>query len=308
MKKYLVISALFIGMLALNGCSIKSMAMYGVGDALSGGGGSVFSSDNDPDLIKDAIPFALKLNESILEGAPDHKGLILATAKNYCMYSYAFLQMEAEKEAADNYAKSIELRQRAKNLFLRSRDYSLRGLELNHPGFKEALKKDYKAAIAKTDKEDIGLLYWCGAAWVAALTADKNDVQLMVDMPIGAAMVGRVLELDEAYDSGAAHAFFISYDGGRSPAMGGSEKRAREHFAKAVEFSKGLDAGPYLSLASISISNQNVQEFKDLLGKCIAVDVDKNPDNRLANIIYQRRAKWMLEHLSDYFITEETKE
>jgi predicted anti-sigma-YlaC factor YlaD len=292
-------------MLLGSGCSIKSIALNGVGDALSGGG-SVFTSDNDPELIKDALPFALKMYESVLDGAPEHKPLILSTSKSFCMYAYAFLQMEAEKENADNYPKAQELRARAKNLFLRSRDYALKGLELNHPGFRELLKKDVKAALAMTNKEDTGLLYWCGAAWVAALTTDKSDVQLMVDMQTGGEMVGRVLELDEKFGDGSAHGFFISYDGGRSPAMGGSEKRAREHFARAVELSQGKDCSPYLSLAmSVSVTNQNAAEFKELLAKALAIDADKYPENRLANIIYQRRARWLLEHIGDYFLSEE---
>jgi predicted anti-sigma-YlaC factor YlaD len=88
--------------------------------------------------------------------------------------------------------------------------------------------------------------------------------------------------------------------------MGGSEKNAREHFAKAVELSKGEKCGPYISLAtSVSITNQNAEEFKELLNKALAVDVNKNTVNRLANVIYQRRAKWLLEHISDFFLAED---
>lgn len=284
------------------GCSIKSIALNSVGDALSSGG-AVFTSDNDPDLIKDALPFTLKLHESILEDIPEHKPLVLATSKAFCMYAYAFLQLEADNIDKQDFEKAGYLRQRAKLMFLRARDYALKGLELNHNGFKELLKKDYKEAINKTDKEDIPLLYWCGASWVAALTADKRSVELMVEMPIGAAMVSKVLELDETFDDGAAHEFFISYDGGRSEAMGGSEKRAREHFAKAIEISKGKKAGPYISLAtSVSISKQDIAEFKSLLNKALEINPDEYPKNRLANIIMQKRARWLLNNISDFFL------
>ena len=67
----------------------------------------------------------------------------------------------------------------------------------------------------------------------------------------------------------------------------------------------GNKAGPYISLAtSVSVTNQNAAEWKDLLNKALAIDVDKDPANRLANIIYQKRAKWLLAHTSDYFINE----
>ena len=43
----------------LAGCSMKRMAVSMVGDAMAGGGG-VYTSDNDPELAYEAIPFGLK--------------------------------------------------------------------------------------------------------------------------------------------------------------------------------------------------------------------------------------------------------
>lgn len=293
---------IFSCLLIFTGCSIKSIALNAVGDALSGEG-SVFTSDNDPDLVKDALPFALKFHESVLDGVPEHKGLILATSKTFCMYSYAFVQIEAERVDKEDYEKAKYLRYRACLLYLRARDYALKGLELNHKGFLELIKKDLKSAIAMTNKEDVPLLYWCGASWVAALTVAKDNVELIVEMPIGIAMVNRVLELDEGFDDGSAHEFFVSCDGSRSEAMGGSEKNARGHFKRAVELSKGEKVGPYLSLAtSVCIMKQDINEFKNLLNQALSIDVNKNPKYRLANIIMQRRAKWLLDNIDDYFL------
>jgi predicted anti-sigma-YlaC factor YlaD len=301
-KIYYII--IFFCLFIFTGCSIKSIALNSIGDALSGES-SVFTSDNDPDLIKDALPFALKLHESILEGVPDHKGLILATSKAFCMYSYAFVQIESERVDKEDYEKAKYLRHRAYLLYLRARDYALRGLELNHRGFSELIRKDLKSAIAMTNKEDVPLLYWCGASWVAALTVAKDNVELIAEMPIGVAMVNRVLELDESFDDGSAHEFFISYEGSRSEAMGGSEKKAREHFKRAVELSKGEKVGPYLSLAtSVCLMKQDVNEFKNLLNQALSIDVNKNPKYRLSNIIMQRRAKWLLDNINDYFLNE----
>jgi len=307
MKKIYFLSVLIAFSVVSNGCSIKAIALNGVGDALSGGG-TVFTSDNDPDLVKDSLPFALKLYESVLDGVPEHKGLILSTAKAFTMYAYAFLQMEADTIDKQDYEKAKYLRARALKMYLRGRDYALKGLELNHPGFNELLKKDYKAALALANKEDVPLLYWAGSSWVAALTTDKGNLQLVTESTIGAALVGRVLELDETFDDGAAHDFFISWDGGRSEAMGGSEKRAREHFNKAIEINKGRKVSTYLSLAAISQGKQDLKEFKELMAKALAIDVDKYPENRLSNIIFQRRAQFMLDNINDYFLIEEPAE
>ena len=55
------------------GCSVKRMAVNKVGDALAGSG-TTFASDDDPELIKAAVPFSLKLMESLLAESPRHRG------------------------------------------------------------------------------------------------------------------------------------------------------------------------------------------------------------------------------------------
>ena len=55
---------------ALGGCvSVKQMAINQLGNVLAGGG-TVFSGDDDPELVKAAVPFSLKLMESLLAQAP----------------------------------------------------------------------------------------------------------------------------------------------------------------------------------------------------------------------------------------------
>ena len=50
------------------------MAMNSLADALSGQGegGSAYLSDDDPALVGEALPFSLKLMESILQETPEH--------------------------------------------------------------------------------------------------------------------------------------------------------------------------------------------------------------------------------------------
>ena len=69
--------ALALVALLSTGCSIKRMAVNQVGNALAGGG-TTFSSDDDPELVKAAVPFSLKLMESLLAESPRHRGLLFA--------------------------------------------------------------------------------------------------------------------------------------------------------------------------------------------------------------------------------------
>ena len=48
----------------LSGCSINKIAMNAVANVLGGdGGSSSFTADSDPQLVGDALPFALKMYE-----------------------------------------------------------------------------------------------------------------------------------------------------------------------------------------------------------------------------------------------------
>ena len=114
------------------GCSVRWIAVNKIGDALAETG-SNFASDDDPELVGDAIPFGLKTMEGLLESAPRHKGLLLAAASGFVQYAYGWVQMEGDMVEAKDLARATELRERARKLYLRARDYGLRGLEVDFP-------------------------------------------------------------------------------------------------------------------------------------------------------------------------------
>jgi hypothetical protein len=88
----IVIMVLMPG-LVFNFCSLKKMAMNTVADTLAApDGGTVFTGDNDPELVGDALPFAIKMYETIMASIPRHRGLRLRTGSIYIMYANAFLQ------------------------------------------------------------------------------------------------------------------------------------------------------------------------------------------------------------------------
>jgi hypothetical protein len=122
----------------LPACSIKHIAVNKIGNALASGG-STYESDDDPDLVGDALPFGLKLIESLLAESPRHKGLLLAAASGFTMYSYAFVEQRADQAMAESLDRASHLRARARRLYLRAHGYGLRGLELKHPGLGSAL-------------------------------------------------------------------------------------------------------------------------------------------------------------------------
>ncbi len=300
-----VAALVFAGL--LSACSINQLAVRAVGGILAGSGqGTAFTGDDDPELVGDALPFAMKTYESLLEADPGNAPLALATGRAFVSYAYAFVQTPASMLPTEQVDEQKAEYLRAKKLFLRGRGYVLQGLETRRHGFSALLDKgDVAGALKLTRKEDADYLYWLASAWLGAFSADTFDFSLIVAAPRAAALLQQVNAWDDSYGAGAVQEILISYYGGAPADMGGGEDKARAAFARAVTLSKGFRVGPYVALAtSVSVKNQNVEEFRQLLGKALAVNVDADIPDRLVNTIAQRKARWLLDHVDDFFLTE----
>jgi tetratricopeptide (TPR) repeat protein len=240
--------------------------------------------------------------ESILAATPRHVGLLTTLAQSFTEYGYAYVQSKSEYIADSDYERSKELNLRAKNLYVRARDYGLRGLDVRHDHFSQLLMTDPKAAVAKANKDDMDLLYWTGLSWMAAISIGKNDPELVSDVPQAEALIYRAYELNPDYDEGSLHDFLITYEGGKPAMMGGSEKKAKEHFDRALVLNHGQSASTYVNWAeAVDEKTQNREEFEEMLNKALAIDPDKRLSNRLVNLITQKRARWLLAHEDSIF-------
>ncbi|HEY7514249.1 MAG TPA: TRAP transporter TatT component family protein, partial [Vicinamibacteria bacterium] len=276
-------------------------AVNSLGNALAEGS-STYAHDEDPDLVRDASPFALKTIESLLDASPEHQGLLLAAARGFTQYAYAFVEQEADFIEGQDLERSTYLRDRARKLYLRALDYGLRGLEKDLPGLREALRTNPEAALAKARRKHVPLLYWTANAWGAAIAISKSDSELTADQRAVEALMRRALALDESWELGSIHDFFISYEGSRS-SVGGSLEEARQHLERALALANGRRAAPLVAYAeAVSVAAQDPAEFETLLRRALAVDSDRSPDFRLSNLIYQKRARWLLTQREALFV------
>lgn len=299
-------AALLAGLLAAGaGCSLKKFAVNKVGDALAGGG-STFASDDDPELIRAAVPFSLKLMESLLAESPRHKGLLFATASGFTQYAYAFVQIDADELEDRDLAAATALRARARRLYLRARDYGLRGLEARHRGFRATLQTNPPAAVKPTRVRDVPLLYWTAASWGAAIALSKDHPDRVAEIPQMEALLDRAFALDPDWGEGAIHTLLITYEMARQGAAGDPADRARRHFERAVALSGGRQAAPYVSFAeAVCAQTQDLKQFDALLAQALAIDADAFPEHRLVNLVMQRRARWLAAKREDLFLIPE---
>ena len=289
--------------LALSSCSIKRWAVRNVANSLTNGT-DVYGTDEDPELVRDALPFGLKTMESLLAVVPEHEGLLLTLCKGFTQYSYAFVQAEGDLLVNGDYARATGLHERALKLYLRARGYGLRGLEKRCRGISSELQFDPVKAAARIEKRDLPMLYWTAASWGSAISLGKDRPELLADLPAIRALMERGLALDEGYEQGAIHEALILLDA-LPEAMGGSEARARGHFARAVELSKDTRASPYVTLATtVSVLRQDRGEFERLLSRALEFDPDRDPAQRLVAIVLQRKARALLDRADEFFIDE----
>jgi predicted anti-sigma-YlaC factor YlaD len=284
----------------LSACSLKKMAVNSVAGVLSESG-TTFSSDEDPELVRDAVPFALKLYESLLDSVPEHQDLLRATCSAFTQYAYAFVQTDAERVQPEDFAAAEALRERALKLYLRGRGYCFRALELRARGVTQALMTQPAESLDWARERDVELLYWTGATWGSAISIGLDRPALVADVPAVQALMSRALALDEGWGGGAIHAALISLEG-LPEIMGGSPARAREHFERAVALSRGRDPGPYVTLAvSVALPAQDRAAFERLLTQALAIDPDQAPAIRLPSLIAQDRARRLLARVDELF-------
>jgi len=286
------------------GCSVKTAAINMVGDALSSGN-SVYETDEDIELVGQALPFGLKLTESLLAQSPKHRGLLLTACRGFVLYSYGYVHYEAERARETDLDRATALRRRARKLYERALRYGFRSLELSYPKLEAALFNDPRAAVmlvGKNRARDVELLYWSAAALGLAISVSSDDAALLARLPEVEAMLDRALALDESWHQGALHEFKVILAGSK-PGVGGDATSITRHYNRALELSKGTRAGLYVAYAeAVALPAQNKAQFRELLEKALAVDPDAVPTEKLATLVSQRRARWLLDRIDDLIL------
>ncbi len=288
--------------LGLSGCGVVNKmagnSIAGLMEATS----DVWESDEDPELVCESLPFALSTVEGLILRQPGSERFLLTATKGFTQYAYMCVETDAILLEAEEYERSRRQEERALRLYLRAKRYGIRGLAKKHEGIAEQLSVDPDGAVAQTTVKDVPLLYWTAASWGSAISLGKDRPDLIADLPAVIAILRRILELDEAFGDGAIHDLFIMIEG--LPAnMGGSPEKAREHFERALVLNGGRLASTYAAYAtSVMLPEQNRERFERLMLEALAVDPDDLPSYRLHNLIVQRRARYRLDHVDDYFV------
>jgi hypothetical protein len=273
----------------LQSCSLNKFVIRQTGTLLDYGVVSLYA-ETDLVLAEQALASNIKLLEGMVIGDPENDHLLLLTAQALAGYTMGFV----EDENPD----------RAKPLYLRSRDYGLRILRMNS-GFAKSENEpfeQYATAIAALGKDEIAALFWTAFAWAGWINLSLDDPQAFVDLPKVQAMMQRVLDLDETYFHASAHLFFGSVWGTKPKLLGGDPEKAKEHFKKNLQITRGNFLIAHIYYAKYyAIKLFDEELFDELLRHVSDTPAAALPGYQFLNMIAKEKAKRLQEMRGEWF-------
>jgi predicted anti-sigma-YlaC factor YlaD len=230
--------------------------------------------------------------------------MLMAACKGFTSYGYAFVQSGDEALSDPDLATDGAIKERARRLYLRALRYGLHSLDVGHPGFSGKLTQDPEGAVAPVSKAEVETLYWSAASLGLAISVSKADASMIARVREVEAMLHRAIELDEAWGEGSLHEFAITL--ARATPGGAQAQTLKRHFGRALTLSGGTRASLFTTFAeAAAIPTQDVEAFRSLLARALAIDPDAHPEARVGNLVAQKRARWLLGHTGDFFLLPE---
>ena len=262
---------------------------------------SVLALDFSPIFSKKVFKSNLNKKEKRAEKNYGNSTIQFDASKELTIFLYGFIMDEAIKAKNEDYSLSRSIYSAAHIDFIRSIEYINRSLVIDYPNYniwlneKNSINIDFK-------KESAEKLYWAAAAYAGAIQSSNGSPEWVVQLP----KIGKLLEtgmlLDPEWNFGSFYTAMISYTLIRHDARDNKMDIAKSFFQKAVDVSKGQDLSPYISYAqNIAITEQDKNEFTNMLYKALNIDIYANPEVTLSNYINRKKANWLLDNIEEYF-------
>lgn len=262
---------------------------------------SVLALDFSPIFSKKVFKSSINKKEKRAEKNYGNSTIQFEASKELTIFLYGFIMDEAIKAKNEDYSLSRSIYSAAHIDFIRSIEYINRSLVLDYPNYNRWLNEK-KSINIKFKKESAEKLYWAAAAYAGAIQSSNGSPEWVVQLP----KIGKLLEtgmlLDPEWNFGSFYTAMISYTLIRHDARDNKMDIAKSFFQKAVIASKGQDLSPYISYAqNIAITEQDKNEFTNMLYKALNIDIYANPEVTLSNYINRKKANWLLDNIEEYF-------
>lgn len=277
--------ALLLTLVTASGCSsMVSRATSDMSDNLS----SAVLDQNDPETVRQGAPAFLLMIDGFISGDPDNQALLLSGSRLYGAYASAFVDDAA----------------RQKRLAGKSYDYGRQAVCLSHKDFCAVIDKPLAAFnehVTDFRADDVALLFDFAAGWATWIQANTDDWSATIQLPKVAALMTRVIELDETHSHGNAHLYMGVLSTQLPPEYGGKPEVGKQHFERANELSNGHNLMVNTLFAKYYARLVFDKELHDrLLNEVLASDIEA-PGLTLSNALAQQDAQLLLEESNEFF-------
>jgi tetratricopeptide (TPR) repeat protein len=268
-----------------------------------------YDRESDLELAEQSSISNLKMLEGLLEVTPHNADLLLLASSSFTRYAFGFVEEQIEDaDKRYDFEEKEKYVKRAVDFYERGKTYALRLMEKNRKGFSQIVKGDlerFSSELRQLNSKHLPALFWVAYSWGSIINLKQSEPARLAELTRVELMMDRILELDERFFFGGAHLFYGIFFGGRPEMLGGDAEKAREHFEKAIQITKGkFLMAQYMLAKCYAFQIQNRELFEGTLQEIIEAPDDLFPDQRLANGIAKRRAKRLLARVNDLFFEE----
>lgn len=247
--------------------------------------------------------FALKVNRAVqkAEKNPLNSNLLLEAQKRLTQYGYIFQLEIGDRIIYEDYLTSKQVYKEAEQSFFKALVLGKNALKIAYPDFDKWLSNPEQIQI-NFEIQHVSNLYWTAVSLGGLVKAGKGAPESIVLLPQVGLLLHTALKLDPNWGNGRIYSALISYIMSEYPVSGEKIKRAKYFFDEAIKLSDGKDGGVYLAYAeSVSVKNQDKEEFIQLLDKALAIPSTNDEEINLQNLIAGNRAKWLLSRIDELF-------
>ena len=227
----------------------------------------------------------------------EEKRLLLKTKVEY---GFGVLLEESDRILDDDYNLGVKKSQEAYIVFSDAKKVGNSILIISYPKFDSWLSGETDLQFKINDVSD---LYWLAAAYGGAIKSSRGNPFDVVNLPVVKKLLITAIALDPKWGKGALYSAMMSYTSSRPDLFGDALiDSVSSFYAKALIASDSLDASLFVSYAElIDKKFQDRDAFEQKLDIVLNMDVEKDKDFRLSNIIAQERAKWLLSKTDEIF-------
>ena len=229
--------------------------------------------------------------------SPKQKRLLLKTKVEY---GFGVLLEESDRILDDDYNLGVKKSQEAYIVFSDAIKVGNSILIISYPKLDSWLSSETDLQFKINDVSD---LYWLAAAYGGAIKSSRGNPFDVVKLPVVKKLLITAIALDPKWGKGALYSAMMSYTSSRPDLFGDALiDSVSSFYAKALIASDSLDASLFVSYAElIDKKFQDRDAFEQKLDLVLNMDVEKDKDFRLSNIIAQERAKWLLSKTDEIF-------